>query len=205
MNILLFLFVIGTGENTKTIPRDTLPIKDNSSWEKLSLGVGYSVGMSGTGQDLRKYDGEGGILSIIARQLYWLNSIQGSVTYLVNYDWGIEVGYGYGWAKIDKHSSLSYDIENILLNLSLIHNKHIIGISYIDAQITKITGSESFYYYQGKGKGYKISYCHQINKFFGLNINLGQVEYKIIQDENEYKINQYLNGIEFSIGHRFNL
>ena len=204
------MLVLSIGETPEVIPKDTLSIEDNYFWEKLSFRVGYSGGLYWTGQELAKQFESSPVAGLsqlpkyLGAHLYWLNSIEGSITYHVNDNWGIEIGPSYGWTRIDKHSSLSYDIENILFNLSLIHKKHIIGISYIDAHTTKITGSESFYYYQGEGRGYKVSYCYQVSKLFRVNVNLGQVEYKIIQDENEYKITQYLNGIEFSISQRFN-
>jgi len=100
INILLFLSIISINENTEAIPKDTLPVKDNSFWEKLGFGFGYSGGICYTGQDLRKSDGWKVLpWDLIAEQLYWLNSIEGSVTYPVNEDWGIEVGLGYEWVK----------------------------------------------------------------------------------------------------------
>ena len=208
MLILLFVFSIGGGVEVN--PLDSLKIQDASFWEKLSFGIGYSGGLCWTGEDLAKpFEGSpiAGFHQLpeyLGAHIYWLNSIEGSASYPLNKDWEIEVGLEYGWTKIEKHSSLSYDFKMYLFYLGLIRSKQILRISYIDSRSTKITGSQNFHYYYGKGRGGKISYCYRINKLIGLNIDLGQINYTITQDDYEYKINQCLNGISCFIGYKFN-
>jgi hypothetical protein len=203
MTILLFLSVLNIGENIELTPKDTLPIQNETFWEKLIFEVGYSGEVCGTGKYLRKYDG-GGFLDLIAQRLYRLNSVGGSVSYPVKDKWEGEVGLGYGWTNIKITSSDSYDFEMYLFSLGLACNKHILRISYINSRSTQITGSEDFNYYYGNGKGGKISYYYMINKSIGLSISSGKIWYIINRNNQEYKFNQYLNGIGFFIGYRFN-
>ncbi len=77
-------------------------IKDLPWYRKLSFGIGYSGGVCYTGEDLMKYtDWDPLAWANPTYWTYWLNSIEVSVTYPMSWKWGIEVGMGYGWARIE--------------------------------------------------------------------------------------------------------
>jgi len=81
--------------------KNTTGDKELSFWRRLSYSIGYSGGICWTGSDLRKYtDWTLDPIELISANLYYLNSIELSVIYPFNNEKGIEVGAGYGWARI---------------------------------------------------------------------------------------------------------
>ena len=90
--------------------QDTLEEKRarSSFWEKLGFGIGYSGGICYTGKDLMKRQSDWDPLAFLdfSSYLYWLNSFEASIYYPVNKKWGIEIGGGYGWAKLGDRKGL---------------------------------------------------------------------------------------------------
>ncbi len=89
--VMVFL-LLSAGEVNQDVPL----------WKKLSYSIGYSGGICYRGGDLAStpttlYDPIG----ILACNIYFLNSIEAGVIYPFGNGEGIEVGVGYGWARIE--------------------------------------------------------------------------------------------------------
>jgi len=82
--------------------KDTLKGQGIPFWRKLDYGIGYSGGLCYTGRDLMKYtDWDPLAFMNPSNYLYYLNSIEVSAIYPLKNGKGIEVGMGYGWAKLN--------------------------------------------------------------------------------------------------------
>lgn len=132
--MLMLLFAFSLGEGIEGKPLDSLEVQRNqntSFWKKLSFGIGYSGGLCWTGEDLAKpFEGSpiAGFYQLpeyLGAHLYWMNSIETSVTYPVNEEWGIEVGFGYGWTELGDRTGL----ESIYYKDSLSGKDYSIGTS----------------------------------------------------------------------------
>ncbi|MCM8804847.1 MAG: hypothetical protein NC833_06300, partial [Candidatus Omnitrophica bacterium] len=71
--------------------------KKQTFLNRLSIGIGYSGGICCTGKYLQPYSSE----MIPPPPIYWLNSIEGSIKFLLKERKKIEVGIGYGWAGLN--------------------------------------------------------------------------------------------------------
>jgi len=210
INILLFLSIISINENTEVIPRDTLPVQNDSFWEKLGFGFGYSGGICYTGQDLRKSDGWKVLpWDLIAEQLYWLNSIEGSIRYPINEKWSIGVGGGYSWANISQSEYTNWQFELYPLWLHLDSEKWRTKIGYVYGKVkdpAEVSGSVPA---EGTGKGIEVFFKYKVNKTFGFSLSIGTTTFHVKEYYSEgtfeRDIRLYLNGIGISLNYEFKL
>ena len=73
-------------------------LKNPSFFERLHYSIGYLGGVCNIGP----------ILTSSEKSFYFLNSIEGSIIYALNEKSEIDIGIGYGWAKIE-----TYDEYNL--------------------------------------------------------------------------------------------
>ena len=94
--------------------KDTLKAKNISFLRRLSYSIGYSGGLCYTGRDLMKYSSGWDVMPWMtpSNYLYWLNSVEISAIYPLGNKKGIEVGVGYGWARLEGYGGVSTDIYN---------------------------------------------------------------------------------------------
>jgi len=171
-------------------------------WKRLGVGIGYSGGIYHTGRELMKYTGEWDPFEWLnpRKWTYWLNSIEGSISYQMNKKWGIEIGGGYGWANIEVHKYNKWKFQLVPLWIGYTSSKNRIRIGYILGfadQTVEPTG-------KGYGKGFKISFEYRIDKIVGLFLSLGKVNFTG-KEEIGFPVKMLLNGIGFSISYNFNL
>ncbi len=123
--MIIFLFIFSIGEITELTIQDSLPIKNESFWEKLVFGVGYSGGLYYTSEYLSPFTYSGLELTV---PLYVLHSVEGSIFYQTRREgsplprttdlyplvriflpnkWGVEIGGGYRWAHLSNTERLS--------------------------------------------------------------------------------------------------
>jgi len=182
--------VIGNNVN------DTTEKENNPSfWKKLSYGIGYSGGLCYTGPDLKRYvDGYSYDFTTI---FYWLNSIEVSAVYPLENGKGIEVGMGYGWARLggDRCVGDDWKISYISFDIGIICSKweYNISLCYLDALWFKNE-------YYGKGWGWKGVVCYK-RIFFSLGNS--SINHNI--STTPYSVSLLFNGIGFSLNYRFNL
>ncbi|MDI6839603.1 MAG: hypothetical protein QMD71_01900 [bacterium] len=124
-----------------------------SFWDRWSVGVGYSPGICYTGEDLVGESQEEWDINPF-RWLYWLNLVEGNVYYRINEKWEIEIGTGYGWARL-KNRRVGYynekwEIEMVPITLNMVLQNAI----FPDKYFLKFGGS--FY----------LSRCKDIEKIY---------------------------------------
>jgi hypothetical protein len=93
--MIILLFIFNINQAVQGNPPDTIKIQKQSFLEKLSFGIGYSRGLCWTGDNLTKANAAP--LDVSAK-LYWLNSIEGSITLPFNMDWNVGILGGYLWS-----------------------------------------------------------------------------------------------------------
>ena len=108
--MIIFLFIFSIGEVTGLHPPDTIPIKNESFWEKLSFGVGYLGGVCWASDALM--ESNPAPLDVSAR-FYWSNSIEGSVSYPLEEERRLTIGVGYGWVILNDRRGLYLYIPNV--------------------------------------------------------------------------------------------
>ena len=181
---------------------DTLKEK-LSFWRRLSFSIGYSGGLCWTGDDLMK-SGPWAVLpwDLIARRLYWLNSIEVSAIYPVNEKWGVEVGLGYGWARLEGDRWIGDDwlISYIDINVGIIRSnwEYSISFCYLHALWFKNE-------YYGKGRGWKVDIKRELNSFIKLGLSFGNSNVNHHASNPPYNVSLLFNGIGFSLNYTFSL
>ena len=85
--VMVFL-LLSAGEVNQDVPL----------WKKLSYSIGYSGGLCWRGKDLMPYCP---YMFCWEWPFYYLHSIELSAIYPLGNGEGIEVGVGYGWARIE--------------------------------------------------------------------------------------------------------
>jgi len=183
--------VIGNNVN------DTTEKENNPSfWRKLSYGIGYEGGICYTGPDLKRY--VHGYSYDFTTILYWLNSIEVSITYPVKDGKGIEVGGGVNYAKLPQRdfSNAYWDFRNFQGSIKVLKNKVSFGLigyyswirkvdkRYEDTDNNPYTPGEFVGYdvYSGRGKGFAIIfkiYHKWRHGKFGVSFTLGSIKCKV--------------------------
>jgi hypothetical protein len=116
--VIIFLFIFSISEIIELTPQDSLLIKDESLWEKLSFGVGYLGGICWASDPLMTSNAAP--LDVSAR-FYWSNSIEGSLYYTLGRrkislpleeERKIVIGVGYGWVRLNDRRGLSLYLPN---------------------------------------------------------------------------------------------
>jgi len=186
-----------------------------SFWKKLSYSIGYSGGLCYTGRDLMKYtDFDPLAFMDPSNYTYWLNSIEGSITYPTNEKWGIEVGLGYGWTRIEPSEYVDWRFRIPILFLGYKRSKFSIEGRYmciyakdnIQSSIEEQPG-------RGNGNGLSILLEYSINKYIGVLLSLGSGKYQVKRyykrdytyHPSEYDVTMCYNGIGFSLTYNFRL
>lgn len=110
INMLFLFLILNVGENIELNTRDTLQeqtskIQNETFWEKLSFGIGYSGGLCWTSDAMRPQ----GLMTI---PLYWLNSIEVSLSYPLRDDKKIAINLGYGWLRLKDRRGLYLYLPN---------------------------------------------------------------------------------------------
>ena len=166
--------------------------------KKLSYGIGYSGGLWWTGEDLAKPFEASPIAGIyqlpeyLAAHLYWLNSIEVNAVYSLNEKERIEVGVGYGWARIEKYSNVFYEFHLFPVWIGYAYKKSVLRLSYIYSYSPQ-------YYYR---YGYRISSIFQIAKWLYFRIDMmGRIWY--IGRTTGSHVCLCLNGVGFIIEYNF--
>ncbi len=96
---------------------DTFPTEVTSTKGKLGFGISYSISVCYANEPLSKSNNGWTVdpFALFTRHLYLLNSVRGSVFYVVNADWAIETGFEYGYAKLSNRKGLeSVQIANVV-------------------------------------------------------------------------------------------
>mgnify|MGYP000739973724 CR=1 FL=1 len=193
--VILFL-LLSAGEVNQDVPL----------WKKLSYSVGYSGGICYRGEDLLSspttlYD----LIGILACYVYLLHSIELSAIYPFGDGKGIEVGVGYGWAKVRKHEYVSYHFDLFSLYFGIRKNRHLFKVSGILSKSIKEAVGDTIQYFRGKGMGVKVCYVYHLHRFFSVELTGGSIGYRWYQEDLEYNIKLSLWGVGVCIGYTFNL
>ncbi len=175
-------------------------------WKRVSYNVGYSLGICLRGKDLTPLSGDiifdiDDFLSLF----YLLHSLEASVIYPFGDGKGIEVGVGYGWARISpskydnwrfKFLSLigGYEKDKILIEGEVIYT--------IAKDPGKVQGSVP---QEGKGTGYKIKLMYRFNKYIACGILLGNAKYqaKTYYPDKTWEYNMVLSFYGFGVFIRY--
>ncbi|RKX71384.1 hypothetical protein DRP53_01745 [candidate division WOR-3 bacterium] len=80
------------------------PVAGLSFWQRLKIGVGYSGGVCGVGEDLMP--AASSFFIDIFQLFYFLNSIDATIGYQVDRNHEIEFGLEYGWAHLANKGGL---------------------------------------------------------------------------------------------------
>jgi len=107
MVILLFIFNIN--QAVQGNPPDTIQFQKQPFWENLIFEIGYSGGLCWTGDNLKKANAAP--LDVSAK-FYWLNSVEGSVSYPLGRGKKVKIGGGYGWTRLTNRQGLSLYLPN---------------------------------------------------------------------------------------------
>ncbi len=190
-------------------------IKDLPWYRKLSFGIGYSGGVCYTGEDLMKYtDWDPLAWANPTYWTYWLNSIEVSVTYPMSWKWGIEVGMGYGWARIQPSEYVDWRFRMPILFLGYKLSKLSIKGRYMFIYAKdNIQSSIEEQHGRGNGNGLSVLLEYSINKHIGILLSLGNGKYHVrryykedYQDRvSEYNVDICFNAIGLSLMYNFNL
>ncbi|HID20429.1 MAG TPA: hypothetical protein EYP28_05795 [Methanophagales archaeon] len=128
-----------------------------SIWESLGFGIGYSGGVCYTGSDLKRHAEF--MEATLFDWLYWLNTIEATITYHLSKRWEIEIGGGYGWARMEDrrigYYNERWEVEIVPITLNMVFKKAIRSDKYF----FKFGGS--FYF----------SRCNDIEKIYETDPN----------------------------------
>jgi hypothetical protein len=182
-----------------TVPSDTT----KERIKRWGFGIGYSGGIYYTGKDLRKSYGSESIKppwELIAEQLYWLNSLEGSVSYTLTKLYALEIGFGYAWTNIPISDEKNWDFELFPLYIGgLVSKSFEIKAGYI---YSRAQNTQGLYTGEGKGNGFIGSIGYRFNNILGINCTFGRVVYEG-EEEILFPLNLYLSGMNIFVGYRF--
>jgi len=200
--------------------KDTLKGKGIPFWRKLDYGIGYSGGLCWTGEDLAKSFEASPIAGpfilpmYFVAHLYYLNSIEVSATYPLKEGKGIEVGIGYGWARINPSEYVDWRFRIPILFLGYKLSKLSIKGRYMFIYAKdNIQSSIEEQHGRGTGNGLSVLLEYSINKYTGILLSLGNGKYRArryykedYQDRvSEYNVDICFNAIGLSLSYKFNL
>jgi len=192
--VMVFL-LLSAGEVNQDVPL----------WKKLSYSIGYSGGLCYTGRDLTPYCG---YLFCYEVPLYILNSIEAGVMYSLGNKEGIEVGVGYGWARISPSKYVDWRFKIPILFLGYHMWIFTARIKCLFMYVKdRIQLSNELKCAEGKGIGLNAVFICSVNKYIGIFLSLGSGVYNAKRyysnHTSEFDINVSYNGVGIFVNYPF--